>query len=198
MRTELIARIFAEVGLKPLMLELHALIQKYQNKKRWIQLRGKWVEVKPDEWRTRYNMTVNVGLGSGNKDRQMQSIAQILALQEKLLPTGRGVTEQNVYNALEKLVEFSGIGEVSQFFTDPSTQPPPSNEPSTEEKLATAQLQLASEQVKATVAEAETNRQEAIWRHEEKLKELIEKDQRERYKIELEYHRNVPGGLSAA
>jgi hypothetical protein len=196
MRTELIARIFAEVGMKPLMRELHAILQKNQNKEKWVQIRGKWIEIRPDEWKTRYNMTVNVGLGSGNKDRQMQSISQILAMQEKLLQTGRGITEQNVYNALEKLVEYSGLGDVNEFFTDPSTQPPPSDEPSTEEKMAMAQLQLAQQDIQSRQVEADTNRQEAIWRHEEKMKELIDKDQRERYKIELEYQRNIPGGLN--
>jgi hypothetical protein len=197
MRTELIARIFAEIGMKPLMRELHAILQKNQNKPKWVQLRGKWVEVRPDEWKCRYNMTVNVGLGTGNKDRQMAMISQILAMQEKLLPTGRGITEQNVYNALEKLVEFAGLGDVNQYFTDPSTQPPPSNEPSTEERMAMAQIELAQQDIQSRRAEAETNRQEAIWRHEEKMKDLIDKDQRERYKIELEYQRNIPGGLSA-
>ncbi len=196
MRTELIARIFAEVGMKPLMRELHAILQKNQNKQKVLQIRGQWVEVKPDEWRCRYNMTVNVGLGTGNKDRQMAMVNQILAMQEKLLPSGRGITEQNVYNALEKLVEFAGLGDVNQYFTDPSTQPPPSDEPSTEEKMAMAQLQLAEQDIQSRRAEAETNRQEAIWRHEEKMKEFIDKDQRERYKIELEYQRNIPGGLN--
>ena len=196
MRTELIARIFAEVGMKPLMRELHAILQKNQNKAKVAQIRGEWVDVKPDEWRCRYNMTVNVGLGTGNKDRQMAMINQILAMQEKLLATGRGITEGNVYNALEKLVEFAGLGDVNQYFTDPSTQPPPSDEPSTEEKMAQAQLQLAQLQIENGRTEAETNRQEAIWRHEEKMKELIDKDQRERYKIELEYQRNIPGGLN--
>ena len=196
MRTELIARIFAEVGVKPLMRELHAIIQKNQSKKKVLQLRGEWVEVTPDEWRTRYNMTVNVGLGSGNKDHQIASVMQILNIQEKLLPTGRGITESNVYNALEKLVEFAGLGDVSQYFTDPTTQPEPPEEPSTEERLAEAQIALTQADVESRRVEAETNRQEAIWRHEEKMKELIDKDQRERYKIELDYNRNVPGGLN--
>jgi hypothetical protein len=64
-------------------------------------------------------------------------------------------------------------------------------------ELAKAQIQVSQEQVRVAQSEAETNRQEALWRHEEKMKELIDKDQRERYKIELDYQKNVPGGLSA-
>ena len=197
MKIELIARNYAEVFLKPLFRDLHEILQKNQTKKKWIQLRGEWIEINPSEWRTRYNMTVNVGLGTGNKDKQLQGIAAILSAQKELIPTGRGVTEDNIFNALEKLVEFSGFNDVNQFFTDPSTQPPPQPKTDPQEQLAQAQIQLTQQQVNNTRIEAETNRQEAIWRHEEKMKELIEKDQRERYKIELEFQRNVPGGLEA-
>ena len=140
-------------------------------------------------------MTVNVGIGSGNKDRQIQSMLQILEAQKEVM--GRGASEQNVYNALEKLVEFAGLGEADQFFTDPSTLPPPQPQPDPQMELAKAQIQVAQMQAQVSQREAETNRQEAQWRHEEKMKELIDKDQRERYKIELDYQRNVPGGLSA-
>jgi len=89
------------------------------------------------------------------------------------------------------------LGSVDMYFTDPSTQPPPQpEEPSAEERLAEAQIQLTQQQVETQRIEAETNRQEAIWKHEERMKELIDKDQRERYKIELDYNRNVPGGLT--
>ena len=197
MRTELVARIFAEIGVKPLMRKLHGMLQKNQDKQKWVQIRGKWIDVRPDEWKCRYNMTVNVGLGTGNKDRQIASIMQILDVQKQLMGMGRGVTEQNVYNSLEKLIEFSGLGDVSLYFTDPSTQPPPQPKPDPNELLVQAQIKLAESQAMTSTIEAETNRQEAIWKHEERLKELIDKDNRERFKMELEYKRNVPGGLSA-
>ena len=144
-------------------------------------------------------MTVNVGLGTGNKDRQMQSIMQVLEVQKELIPLGRGITEDNIYNSLEKLVEFAGLGDVNQYFTDPSTQPPPQPEgPSPEEQVAQAQIQLAQAQAQAVQQEAQTNQQEAVWKHEEKMKELQEKDFRERAKLELEYQKDIRGGINAA
>jgi hypothetical protein len=43
----------------------------------------------------------------------------------------------------------------------------------------------------------ETNRQEAIWKHEENMLKITTTDQTNRYKIELEYQHNVPQGLSS-
>jgi len=195
MRTELIARIFAEVGVKNIMRELHAVVQKNQLKKKVMKIRGTWVEISPSEWMSRSNMTVNVGIGTGNKDKQIQSVMTILGLQKEALQTGRGVTEQNIYNSVEKLVEFTGLGDVSQFFTDPSTQPPPQPEPNVEEELAKAQIQLTAAQTETQRMEAQTNAQEAQWKHEEKMTELANKDLIERYKLELAFNKDLPGGL---
>ena len=192
MRTELIARIFADIGLKSVMRDLHAILQKNQNKQKWIQLRGEWVDVRPDEWRTRYNMTVNVGLGSGNKDRQMQSVMQVIGLQKE----SQNVSPEGVFAAQNKLVELSGLGDGNKYFDDPVKKPPEPPPPDPQQELVKAQIELTAQQVQVARSEMETNRQEAIWKHDEAMKKLVMEDQRERYKIELQYGRNVPGGLS--
>lgn len=192
MRTELIARIFAEVGMKNVMRELHGILQKNQNKRKWVQLRGEWVDMNPSEWRTRYNMTVNVGLGTGNKDKQMQSASQIIALQKE----SQNVDPQKAYAAQSKFVEATNLGEGNEYFNDPTVNPPPPPPPDPQQELVKAQIELTAQQVQVARSEMETNRQEAIWKHEEKIQELNQKDQRERYKIELEHQRNVPGGLA--
>jgi hypothetical protein len=204
MRIELIARVFAETGVKSLFLGIHRLTQQNQLKKKWVKIRGEWIEVNPSEWKTRSNMTVTVGLGTGNRDRQIQGIGQIIALQKELSASGRIVSPQNLFNSLEKLVEVAGFKDVTQFFTDPESLPPEEPKPNVEEELAKAQVELAGEQVKTSRAEAETNRQEAVWKHEEAMKKiqvqaqielqkLTELDARERTKMELEFQRNVPG-----
>jgi len=188
MRTELIARIFAEVGVKNVMRELHAIIQKNQDKRKWIQLRGEWVEMRPDEWKTRYNMTINVGIGSGNKDKQANSVMQLMEVQKN----SPNVSPENVFNAQDKFVEVLGLGDGNTYFSD---QPPPPPAPDPQEELVKAQIELTAQQVQVARSEMETNRQEAIWKHEENMLKIKTTDQTNRYKIELEYQRNVPGGL---
>ncbi len=212
MRIELIARVFAETGIKQMFLGVHRLLQQNQNKKKWFKIRGEWIEVDPSQWKTRSLMTSRVGLGTGNKDRQVSTLMAIWAIQKELIQGGRGVTEANMFNTLDRLIEAGGYKDVNEFFTDPSTQPPPQPKPDPNELLIQAQIQLATSQAKVIAQEAATNQQEAIWKHEEKMLEIQTRAQTEQLKIqtqdtlkrtemELDFQartneaRNVPGAV---
>jgi len=84
-KIELIARIFAETGVKDLFKKVLHLLCKYQDKPRVIRLRGKYVSVDPREWSSQYDVTVNVGLGTGNRQEQMSMLAMVLQKQEQIL-----------------------------------------------------------------------------------------------------------------
>src|SRR6185437_9557041 len=87
-RMKLIARIFAETGIKDLFLLLHATIRKHGQEKQTVQLRNQWVNVDPRGWKSRNDMTVHVGLGTGGKAEQMAMANIIIGLQEKALQGG--------------------------------------------------------------------------------------------------------------
>jgi len=192
MRIELIARVMAETGITQMFLGIHRLLQQNQDKPKWMKIRGEWIEVDPSEWKTRSNMTVNVGLGTGNKDRQVRTLGTILELQQQM-----GVPPANIHNTLTRLVESGGYKSVEEFFPDPANNPPPPPKEDPQEKLIQAQIALTAQQVDVAKSEMETNRQEAIWKHEENMLKIQTQDQTNRYKIELEYQRDVPGGLKS-
>ena len=81
MRMELIARIFAETGVKDLALKLFELTCKYQQKEKIVRIRGKYIPMRPYEWKDRVNVTVKVGLGTGSKEQQLILINAILQRQ---------------------------------------------------------------------------------------------------------------------
>ena len=58
MRMELIARVFAETGIKDLFKRIFELTVKYQNKERIVELNNKFVPVSPTEWKNRYNISI--------------------------------------------------------------------------------------------------------------------------------------------
>lgn len=122
-RIELVARAFAEQFLKPLMIGIHGLIRRHSGKAETYRLRGKWVEVDPRQWKTRHDMTVSVGLGTSDKQMQLQSQMMILAEQKQALQVGLA-TPANLYQSLSKLVELTGEKSAEKYFTDPSKQEP--------------------------------------------------------------------------
>ena len=128
MRKELIARIFAETGVKRLYTLVHELLKKHADNQLIYKLRNKWVPVDPRQWKTRTDMTIAVGLGTGNKDMQLQHIMAIMGVQEKAMMIG--ITDaKKIYNAAKRMAENAGFSDGDEFFIDPSTLPPKPQQP---------------------------------------------------------------------
>ena len=146
-RIELIARIFAE-GMKEMFkLMLHCQ-SKYGMRQEAIKLRDKWIEYDPREWANEYDMSVSVGLGTGNKDQQLVHLQSIAMAQKEAIAMGgldTIVTLKNVYNVQAKITENAGFKAVEQFWTDPEQNPPQQQEekPDPEMEKAKQELELA-------------------------------------------------------
>ncbi|NIR49996.1 hypothetical protein GWO43_15975 [candidate division KSB1 bacterium] len=150
MKQEAVARIYVETGFKSLFLHIHELLRKHQDIPQTIELRNKWVEVDPTEWRTRENMTVNIGLGIGTREQNLLHIQAIRELQQAIVDAGGLgwiVSGKNIYNTAKELVKNANFKQPEEFFTDPgdTPAPPPSNEQMALQKQA---LQLQAEKQK--------------------------------------------------
>ena len=166
-RVELIARNFAETGVKDLMIRIYELLHKNQDKKRVIMLRNEWVPVRPDVWNDKYDCTVSVALGHGNKDQQMMHLSQMLSFAGEAMKGGlKIVTEQNMYNLGAALVKTMGFQNVSDYLTDPSTIPP---QPNPQEQAMQAEMQIKQKELEIKSAEVQLKAQK-IQQEYEKLK----------------------------
>ena len=145
-RLELVARVFAETGVKDLFLLVHRLVRMNYTKPDIVKLRGTWVDIDPREWQNRYDMSVDVGLGTGSKDQQLMHLQTIIGSQQAAIPMGL-VTSQNLYNSLVKLAQNSGFKNPEEFYTAPK-QPgaPPAAPP--DPKIQVAQIQAQSDMQK--------------------------------------------------
>ncbi|WP_216330650.1 phage portal protein [Rhizobium sp. X9] len=123
-QTELMARTIAR-GLVPVFKGLLKLTIKHQDKPRMVRLRKKWVTFDPKPWNSGMDVIVNTGLGAGTRERDMMMMQMIVGLQEKILAqlgtvNNPFVTPKNMFNALTKLVQASGMRATDQFFTEPT------------------------------------------------------------------------------
>ena len=126
-RAELIARQFAESGMKPMFNRMLSLVCRHMNKGEVIKLRGKWVPMNPAEWRDDYDLSVTVGLGTGNRDQQVSQMMQLIQLDSQIIQLQGGangplLTMPNVYEKLKTLVEAMGHKGVENFYTDPASE----------------------------------------------------------------------------
>lgn len=166
-RIELIARVFAETGVKELFQIVHTLLQKYGKKKEVLRLRNEWVPVDPREWQKRTNMTVEVGFGSGDKQARIGLLQMIISAQQGAMAMGLA-TPETVFNSLSKLTTEAGYKNPEEFWVNPTKpgpdgqpfQPPePPQDPRIEVEAQKAAMQAQIEQAKlAAQAQAEQQR----------------------------------------
>lgn len=125
-KVKLIARIFADTGIRDLFWLLHAIIRKHGSKAATVRLRNQWVQVDPRQWKNRDDLTIKVGLGSGNKAQQMAGIQQIIAAQMQGVQAGL-VSKTGLWNVAQAMCKVLGYPDASQFFVDPGQPPDPNN-----------------------------------------------------------------------
>ena len=158
-RVELIARNFAETGVKELMRSIYELLQKNQDKAVVVKLRGEWLDIRPDSWRDKADCTVSVGLGHGNRDQQLLHLGTMLQFATQAMQGGLDiVNEQNLYNMGAALIKNMGFVNVQDFLTDPSSIPQQEG-PTPEEQMAATEQQIKQKELEIKIAEVQIKAQ---------------------------------------
>lgn len=160
MRIKLIARLMAE-GVRDIFALLHGTIRKHGQQQQTVRLRNTWINVDPRNWKTRDDMTINVGLGSGGKAQQFAQTMAIANVQKELLAAGKTnlVGDRELYNTAAELTRIMGHKNPDAFFNDPTAinpqtgqllHPPPAPPaPPPDPKLIAAQAKAQLDQQKA-------------------------------------------------
>jgi predicted GNAT family acetyltransferase len=163
-KVELIARVFAETGVKDLFQKILQLLCKYQDKERIVRLRGKYVSIDPREWTNGFDISINVGLGTGNKQEQMAMIAMVLGKQEEILKTvginNPLVSLTNYRQTLGRFIEAAGFKDSNEFFLEitpeqeqmmaqQGQQQSQQQDPAMEAYVAQMQAKMAADNAKA-------------------------------------------------
>ena len=161
-RIELIARIFAETGIKDLFRNIYSLVQRYEDRQKIAYLNGKFVPIDVSRWKEKLNCTVNVGVGSGSQTAKTQTMSGILNIIQSLVDKGAMgtlVSSDNIYNAISEFITQAGYKNPDQFISNPQMMPPKQPPPPTvEEKIANqkAQLELQKLQLQAQEMQIDT------------------------------------------
>ena len=131
-RMKLMARIMAEALVAPTMRGIFKTLTDYCIEKLSFRLRNNYVQYDPQEWRDGYDMTINVGLGTGDKEQMHAMLMQIAQTQAQAVQAGaldKLVSMQNIYNTQARIIENAGFKDADEFWLDPSKQPPQQPQP---------------------------------------------------------------------
>jgi hypothetical protein len=171
-RSELIARIFAETGVKDLFKKMLKLLVRHQPKARVIRLRNKWVEMDPRSWNADMDLSISVGLGIGNKAQQIAVADGVLQTMAELgaTPFASLIDKEKVYNALKRKFVAAGIKNIDEFLVEPQRDEQGNvvaeePQPDPETMKAQAELQLQQQKLQGEqqmmAAKLEMQQQEA-------------------------------------
>lgn len=213
-KIEMVARVFAETGIKTLFLHLHELLLKHQRKEEVVRLRNRWVPVDPRSWRTRKDITVRIGLGIGNREQNLLHLDTIWQKQREMIEAGGlglTVTPRNVFNTASEFVKNANLKTPELFFRDPGEEMPQQQGNDAQAQLMQAQLRIEKER-------NQLRQQDQAMQHQREIEKMSRQHQREVEKLslqrekqesdmlvkmeeiankltelELEFNRNVPG-----
>ena len=165
-KLELVARIFAETGVKSLFQSIFRLICKYQKQARTLRIAGKYVPFNPREWSEQYGVSINVGLGNGSRTDQLATLQMILQKQEQILQTqgaANPIVDVKQYrDTLARMIHMAGFKDASSFLKDISpeqnaalSQPqPPQPDSNVQATQILAQVEREKAQLKAQTESA--------------------------------------------
>jgi len=192
---EMIARIFAETGLRKLFTGILKLVAENQDQARMVRLRNTFVPIDPRSWDSNMDVIVNVGVGDGTMEERVALLTQVAARQEQIIaqqgPSNPVVTIPQYTNTLAKMLQLAGIKDSQNYFAQlpvdwqPPESPPP--KPTPEETLAKVQAESIQADIQKKAAELQLDREKAIM-SDDRERDRIEQDGiLRRYELELKY-----------
>jgi len=186
-RIELIARIFAENGMKRLFKGLLKLLIRHQDKPRMVRLRGKWVQIDPKYWDAEMDVQVNVALGHGTDTDKLQFLTMVASKQEQVMqtlgPQNPLVDVSQYRNTLAQICTLAGFKDASRYFkpvdmqqVEQMVQQQAQNQPPDPNMML---IQIEGQKVQAQ-AQLDAAKLQAD------IEDSIRQDQREREKMQMD------------
>jgi hypothetical protein len=190
-KLELIARIFADTGVKNLMKGLLQLVCKYQSEPRALAINGKPMNIDPREWDNQYNVNINVGLGNGTGDEKVAMLQMVLQKQEQILQqyglANPLVNLKQYRETLAKFINASGYKDDAQFLSEiDDAKMQQVMQADAQQDKTPPEVKASQEIAKAEIAKAQMKQQTDAQSNQLKMQELQMKVQIEQQELALQ------------
>ena len=157
-RLELIARVFAETGVRNMFKSIYNLVQRYEDRKKIVRINNTYQEIDPASWREDLDVDIKVGIGYGDQNNRMANLATFSQFIEKVATQTEGiVSPDNIYNLVRQIGKEMGINNIDALVTPP---PPPRTEPNMQEQAVQAQSQALIMEAQASQMQAQVKAKE--------------------------------------
>ncbi|MEG1798764.1 MAG: hypothetical protein RR214_01140 [Synergistaceae bacterium] len=117
-RIELVARIFAETGVRPLYMMMLSLNQQFIDQDVVVRVFNEPLEISTDDIAGEFDVTVDIGGATAQEDVEVQQLMTVLGYAGTLMQIGV-MSPQNVYESVKRIFELWGFKDSSKFINDP-------------------------------------------------------------------------------
>ncbi|MCQ4302222.1 hypothetical protein NAV11_20095 [Pseudomonas songnenensis] len=151
-RMKLMARIAAECLVAPMFRGIFKTLSDNGMEQLSYRLNGKFVQYDPQGWRDQYDMSINVGIGTGDVEQQSQFLMQIAQSQAAVAGSPYAkqlLSPKQVFNVQARLAENAGFKNPEEFWVDPDTVPEDDSPPPPDPKVEIEKAKLQDSQQKA-------------------------------------------------
>ena len=210
-RLEMVARLFADGGVRDIFEKTVRLLSKYQKDPLVFNVMGEDMEINPKMWGDNTRCRIDVGLGSGDRQEKILNLNAILQRQLEFKQMGMVIVDQEkIYNTMDKLVTEVGLKDVDVYFNNPEV--PEETLFAQNEQLTQLVMQMQEQlqsnplaeaeliKARAKLAEVAAKESQSANEHEDKMdlerRKLAAKTATDLTELELEYQTNVPGALT--
>lgn len=119
-QAEVIARNFAEGGMKQMFKLMLDLMIKNVDEEQMMRLNGQFVPIDVQAWNADMDLICNVGIGTGRENERAASLQQALTIQQQIYqgygPNNGLVTLTQIRNTLADLLAVGGIRNADRYF----------------------------------------------------------------------------------
>jgi hypothetical protein len=187
-KVELVARNMAELGFRMLFRLALRLVVKHQDRAEMIRLRGNWVPMDPRSWNADMDCTVNTGLGTGSRERDVATLNNMLGLQMNFMERlqSQNLVDQGiemipkVIKTATKIGESSGLKNADDYFPNVSpesleqirqTLQQKMQQPSPEEQKAKADMQMEQQRMQMEMQQHQMDHQGKMQIEDKKIEQ---------------------------
>lgn len=173
-RSKVMARIVAETLVAPMFKGIFKTLTDFGMEKISYRLNGKFVQYDPQEWRDQYDMSINVGIGTGDAMQQSVFLQQMAQAQAVVAQSPYGqllLTPKNLYNTQARIAENAGFKNAEEFWTDPGDKQVKPPTPPPDPKLQIEQMRLQADSQKFQAESMLTKELESV-KAQAKLQEV--------------------------
>ena len=179
-RLEMVARTYAEQFFKPLGRYCLHLVHRYQDKAIQLRLKGRFMSFDARKWDPDMDISVAVGLGTGDRSKLLSSYQSILQYQQAMITQlGADVSPvklSHIVYTLHKMAEAAGLESPERFFgTEEDARQAEQamaqggNEPSEEEQKMQLEQQKAMAKMQLDQQKAQTDAQRKAYETQSKV-----------------------------